>query len=747
MRSGYDEYKETFELMPDTTLESLQQGKTFRDTLKDLVADQEYANVKFAIRAHLDKIDGVEMSLQIDPGKTKYPTGVAVIRDATHAKPLSERLQPYDPERQVNNMLLRALGSLRGIDYVLAKKTQPGGPDIYSEESIHLQTAYQKLLDESFKVIDSYKDAQRPLPKETLDHIQDQQKKLHKEFNTAVVQVLNTTGLDVGLTEAKEYDELINYYRDLASVVDVAESMQTIIKDKQVDKEGKEVSLLHIETSHPITVKTQRQKDQLAVMKNVGGSEEKNFHTAQNTAMQMANQAFHDLIAADDRKLGAQMRKKNAATLKNGYAVTYTIQPENEPSLAKHLYSLRCGSMTYVGKGREKFSESTGDQYTGENLLQLEAAAKKHFPNHQKMHIGMLLTQHSMVNLEHQNEIIQATKAESARQGMEWSHTATNVLGAATNKSRIAESVKEKIAGYEKEHGVKESVSGRDGRILEAAFTALVASESGMTHITTCASGQDRTGTIEELKAEMFGVNTYKAFGIDVSRTNLAEIRSVGGHVATLASHSVPGSPGMKHDSEPKNLFPAIIAAHLYPEKLANTNKPGKVVAESAVTPAMATLNECYKLMAEAKPNEQMIHRKLVEWSKLLLPATQTETVSDKTDKTTFTNAGEESGKLPTIVRQQTLFGYGHQAQKAANAILQSISRSKDMDEVIKQILPVIQNSNDAFAKTLKGMSSEQAPKVAMAKETSSLLNRVYQLLDVAQQKLPVNRPPSSRAR
>jgi hypothetical protein len=203
----------------------------------------------------------------------------------------------------------------------------------------------------------------------------------------------------------------------------------------------------------------------------------------------------------------------------------------------------------------------------------------------------------------------------------------------------------------------------------------------------------------------------------------------------------------MKHDSEPKNLFPAIIAAHLYPEKLANTNKPGKVVAESAVTPAMATLNECYKLMAEAKPNEQMIHRKLVEWSKLLLPATQTETVSDKTDKTTFTNAGEESGKLPTIVRQQTLFGYGHQAQKAANAILQSISRSKDMDEVIKQILPVIQNSNDAFAKTLKGMSSEQAPKVAMAKETSSLLNRVYQLLDVAQQKLPVNRPPSSRAR
>ena len=748
MRSGYEnESKEAIETVaPPLNLQSLQQGKTFRTTLKDLVAHQDYANVKFAIRAHLDKIDGVDMSLVTDPDKTKFPTGVAIIRDATHAKPLTERLQPYDPERQVNNMLLRALGSLRGIDHVLSSKATTGGPDIYSEERIHLQTAYQKLLDESFKVIDSYKDTPRPLPKETLDIIQDQQKKLHKEFNTAVVQVLNTTGLDVGLTVAKEYDELINYYRDLASVMDPAESMQTIIKDKQVDKEGKEVTLLHIETAHPITVKTQRQKDQLAVMKEVGVSGEKNFHTAQNIAMQMANQAFHDLIAADDRKLGAQMRKKNAATLKNGYAVIYTIQPENNPAQAKHLYSLRCGSMTYVGKGREKFSESKGDQYTGENLLQLEAAAKEHFPNHQKIHIGMLLTQSKLLNLEHQNEIIQATRAESARQGMEWSHTATNVLGANTNATTIAKVVDDKIKAFANEHNISlpKLGSGRDGRIRDAAITALVASQTGLTHLSTCASGQDRTGTIEELKAEMWGSNIYHSFGIEADRKQMAEIRSVGGHVATLASHSVPGSPGMKHDSEPAKLFSPLIAEHFYPEKLANTNKPGKVVAESAVTPAMSALNECYKLMAEEKPNEQLIHHKLVEWAKLLLPATQTETVSDKTTL----NKAEESGKLPTIVRQQTLFGYGHQGQKAANAILLSISRSKDMAEVVKQILPVVSNSNDAFAKTLKGMSSEQnqGPKVAMAKETSSLLNKLYQLLESVQQKLFGNRPPSPSA-
>ncbi|MES2218934.1 MAG: hypothetical protein V4501_11050, partial [Pseudomonadota bacterium] len=109
------------------------------NTLDELIKNKDYAAVNFSLRAELDDIDGIKMSLKHDPGKKEFPSGVALIRDATQAKPFLERLDPHDPVRQVNNMLLRALGSLRGIDHVLNSKSAHE-QDIYGLQRLNLQT-------------------------------------------------------------------------------------------------------------------------------------------------------------------------------------------------------------------------------------------------------------------------------------------------------------------------------------------------------------------------------------------------------------------------------------------------------------------------------------------------------------------------------------------------------------------------------------------------------------------------------
>ena len=723
MRSGSDSgnYESKEQMSPpervgdnqNLDLDSLQHGRTYSETLQSLVSSGNYKAVEFALEAKLDQIDGIKTTIV---HSSEFPTGVAKVRDSSMAIPFAGRMPANASERQVNSMLMRALGSTRGIDHVLGFESKNPG-DMFAAEKNNLQKAYGELVEEATRFLSSPQTATLE-PKEVTQRIS----LLHKKFNTDLANILISTGLAEGMTEANSFEALITHYRDLSSVLEPAKSMRTIFTDHRGDK-----IIIHTETAHPVTAKTPLQIEQLKVMQTIGG-EKKDFHSKQPVPVQMANRAFHDLIAQDNTRLPAQTRKSIAPTVKNGYQVDYTIQVKGEEQKYS-MSSLRCGSMAYVGKGRiaDYSKAKDGDPYTRENMAQLDAYANKNRKAdepHIPLHVGMLLTESSssVLNMEHQNEIIEATRGELKHANIkgDFSLTSINWLGR-RGGIQVKDDLLAKVKNYAQQNNITFPSTATDSRLEDAALIALVVSKDpARMHVTTCASGQDRTGTVDEFKAQLFAKDIYKnVLKIDVTREEIAEKRGEAGHMPALASHAVTGSRGMKFDSEPKEAFPKEMTKHYY-TKIADTNKAKSMKVDEKVLlntlAAAGKFKECMDMIKKENSTPETIHGKLVEWAKMI--------------EKPKNNSGNKLASTNMFVHPISM------GEKIAQQCIHNIVISKTLEEALKS----------APADFITKMDTIHASSAKANDKYQPALSAAARLISAATEKFPQPGSPSPAA-
>ncbi len=562
-----------------------------------------YGKLETAILIYLDHLDGVKTSLEIDESKTTYPTGIGYIRDCTAAKKLEDRLSPDDPIIIGNNLLLRALGAARGIDHVLIHKYDTEHYDAYQNARIKLQLYMRELI---FEINANSKD----MDNEILNAI-------HRKFNLKLSALLHETNLNNDLETPQQHAKLIGHYRDLSSVLDPAKTVVTL---RNENIEG--IDITFRETSYPITVKTAEQKHQLEVMTNIKMSDSeldeeeinsdeeqehftsaavtpaeppleepvagRNYHAVKPVAFQIADEAFVGLIQKDDRRLPAQTRYTVAPTVKNGYIVHNEIELKNsaQETIGKsENWSLRAATMAYIGAGE---THARSVMYAKENIQQLMQAAKQYIPaSVTKFNYAMLLTDTAWGKQDKMIKITRdAIKALAADQhAIQYSYLPTNILGTPQSISYsdfVLESAKKQSVTPPSTAG---DLMDKKARIEKVGKVINILNNSGdVINITACASGQDRTGSAQEVASifweaqeiakhlkQFHGEATHEPSASPLM-SHIMYSRALGLNNAILGTLSTPGSTGMKTDSRPDNYFPEIINAYFY-RKTAKTNK------------------------------------------------------------------------------------------------------------------------------------------------------------------------------
>jgi hypothetical protein len=571
-----------------------------------------YSKLETTILIYLDHLDGVKTSLETDKSKSKYPTGVGYVRDCTAAKKLEDRLSPDDPIIIGNNLLLRALGAARGIDHVLIRKYDTEHYDAYQNARMKLQLYVRDLI---FEVAANSKD----MDNEILNA-------MHRNFNLKLSELLHETNLNNDLETPQQHAKLIGHYRDLSSVLDPAKTMVTIRQEKIDD-----IDITFTETSYPITVKTAEQKKQLAVMTNIKfvptnnglthseeehedinseeeheqamlaeekksapeteeATEGRNYHAAKPVAFQIVDEAFVGLIQKDDRRLPAQTRYTIAPTVKNGYVVHNEIEVKKAGVLTlgkSDNWSLRAATMGYIGAGE---THSGAVAYAKENIQQLMQAAKRYIPEKiNKFNYAMLLTDTSWGKQDKMIKITRdAIKAlADEKHAIQYSYLPTNILGTPQSISYsdfVIESAKKQSVTPP---STSSDLIDKKARIEKVGQVVNILNNSGeVINISACASGQDRTGSVQEVAAILWEsqeiekhLKKHHAATSDKPFAALASLqqrimmsRAAGLNNAILGTLSTPGSTGMKTDSRPDNYFPEIINKYFY-RKTAKTNK------------------------------------------------------------------------------------------------------------------------------------------------------------------------------
>lgn len=611
-----------------------------------------YSLIETDIMIYLDHLDGVESKIILDPDRKEYPTGIAYYRDAAFAKPIKapkakdlpsktlvsgtdvifpsateattdkeseietieykERPKPGDRIIESQNMLLRALNTLRGIDHVLETRKNEA-------DRQELLKCFAMLIQD----VNSGADL----------------KKAHTNFNSALIRVLHKNKLDAGLESAKDYQTLLLHYRDLASTIDVARSFVTVTKfGKQADQETKATEfgmeeypdgtkfydVTETDIAHPITVKTETQLKQLAVMKQSSEekeeskekkSVEKNFHNTKKEAFKIANQAFADLIADPDRRLPPQSRKMIGPTAKNAYLtntkLTFKLtgeqgkkRPKEEKTTEEQFHSLRSGSMVYVGSGA---TEQQLEEYTEEIMLQIKLAAEK--VGKSKINFTMLVTD---ISHNDQDLMLRVTKNVASKLGCTWVHAPTNFLGKMHDISMHPD-IQQRANKSGTPLPTGRDIGNKANRINKASEIVVLVNllPDGTINLTACASGKDRTGTIQERATELWEQKAFASKGIKLSLRQIEDMRAPACHQALLATFSSPGSPGMNKDSHAKGLFASDTDAYFY-RKSAKTNKSTPIDAAAVAKIRGAPLTElatpAKSSTAEEKIGEQDVN-------------------------------------------------------------------------------------------------------------------------------------------
>lgn len=530
-----------------------------------------YRDIQSLLIETQDSLNGIVTKVNDNADRSKYPTGRSIVRDASQALDFDKRLPPDSALVNSNNLLLRALGMVRGIDHALTGSADKERLKLKFEALLHQVIHLQKSVERDANMAHT-----------TAERNQEANAKLREfeqYFNTELAIFLNEANLAEGLTRPDQFSELLLHYRYLATLIDPAPSVVT----QNYDAQNK---VTHVETSFPITMKSRVQVQKLRVMKEQGAAQRglENYHNVQNRAIQKANAAFADLAVLDDRTFAAQARKNIAPTVKNGYIVRNEIIFDNKPPVTD--WSARSATLVYMGKGENEQSIAA---HAEQNIVQVEmnlVQLKTLYPNdtnldpEMKVHPTILATYSP---IENQYLIVNHTERAALRNGTQSSYVPTNWDG--TNRfNNIAQSIREVVTSAR--NSVVQTITSRFGdlsvlskpsdkkaRLMQAAVLgALVNVGKSFINLFTCASGQDRTGTAQEAATEFKTVAVYAENNVPLSLEQIQALRMKGGNAAFIASSLVPGSYGMKKDSIPGGFFDKETTRHNYLSS-ASTNK------------------------------------------------------------------------------------------------------------------------------------------------------------------------------
>jgi len=494
-----------------------------------------------------------------------------IVRDATEAKDV---IGPDTPLRvEANNALLRALGRLRGIDFVLQK--QEGLHNVYKKLREKLKTDFTTLVGKIYAAQNQ----------QSIDN-------LERDFNTQTLcNVLRQANLDEGCSKSKDYEKLLFHYRNLAALIDPAQSLVTISYDA-VNK------VLHRITQDPITTKLDEQK--AAIKKDMEKTilfptqEEKTFQTKQLMAMQVANRHFAELAADDKRMLGAQTRKTHLHGIKNAFFVKneliFDVETEKlnkrDTLLLAELENTQCfvrsATPVYVGGGEtdERIQESTRA-----NIEQVRQfiRAKNELTNRPKIHFTCLVTdspmekQHVMVDHTYRaTRHNKDNKDDVSYMPCNWDGTHRRLdLSTMLSKDDKQPSV----------HPTPSNQAVRYRRAAQVSVNIRGKTEENIFELVACASGQDRTETESEYATQQWIRARYSEK--DIKTTGKGDIveqtRAKSRNSAEINAHIVGGSRGCKPDSRGKtaiinydNLYSRETDEAMYLSS-ASTNKKNKV--------------------------------------------------------------------------------------------------------------------------------------------------------------------------
>ena len=269
------------------------QPALYLDLLITYTKQEQYSELKDLIIIYNDFLQGVISHADQDLSCARYPTGFAIIRDATVSGP---RLQFDHPIIAANTMLLRTLSMMCSINWVLGKKVaeEVAVPKILRP----IQQMLKVNFIEHVRQIQEFQSAVMcgEIPQKNLYQ-------LGMEFKQVLKNTLIAAGLDEGISREDEFQELLLYYQYLASTLDPARSVITKQKYNYI---------IHVEEAHPITEKTLVQLEQLHA---------KLLSSTQKAAFRIANAYFHELMIRKDRRLPAQAEKTMGVALTEAYRV------------------------------------------------------------------------------------------------------------------------------------------------------------------------------------------------------------------------------------------------------------------------------------------------------------------------------------------------------------------------------------------------------------------------------------------
>lgn len=504
------------------------------------------------------------------------------VRDARAATPLAERIEDdrslHDsPYILGNNALLRCLSRLRAIDYALAKQL-PDDPSLRNKLKNLFNTLAATMLSTA-KGSDSYDAKLKAM------------QQLETQFNTELVKILHDAGLAQGCKTAADAEALLAHYRNLSSLLVPARTLVTLTYDERA-------RVLHRETQYPVTEKRKTQLEAIERLRSVNPNpdkEEISAHTVRNEAMQTADSMFVDLMKMPDRALPAQTRETHLAGAKNAFIVKNELisVPEGadpdallagESSVENTLWLARSATPVYTGPGETKAGIQA---HTRENLEQILTKAHRlrrlgaYDPL--SIHVTTLNTDSFLKNQSRMvAHVYDATRKHGPSVGREddVSYMPTNEEGTFRFLD-IAPALQSEMRARGESAPRGSAPLQKATRLSSVTQVVLAAAKHDRLSVVQCASGQDRTGTAIEKATQQWLESRYTAMRLPIH--GIADARARGGNAAEIASHHLPGSPGMKRDSIANDQLGARRAAfdevqtREFYRKSADTNKENRV--------------------------------------------------------------------------------------------------------------------------------------------------------------------------
>lgn len=496
-----------------------------------------YSDLETLLITHTDAIDNITTTKR-ETNRNDVGLRAKVIyeRDASKAIPLAKRVPTTHITHQIDNTLLCALNTLRGIDHALTYYSTEQSDPITSHLKTKLKTAFTTLLTD----IDALQEKKWCFNKTT------QLKQRHKAFNSELITILHMAGLDqgaaLGTDPDKFYNQLLMHYRNLATTLTPAAAVRT-----STQIEGEKFT----QTIDPITDKTEPQKNALAVLDTLALTNN-NFHHSQPLAFQLANKAFKEKLEHENTQLGAQMRFRMPHGVK--HAFIETIEYKNEKKVA-----VRCASTAAVAEG---MTDDERQEVTTENLRQVKQFIETHYKEHANKGLEqVVLLERSKyrntggkINQVVMHDLMKTATHKVTETSCGFSSMPMSFYALVTqfsNPPKLSNTLKVK----RRASGIQDVTA----RVHEIADTLQEATNQDKLVMYGCASNVNRAGAVSiTLAAKHIAKHSSNSFKDAADK--LAET----GHETFVGTLTCPGSRGLKKASKPWTLFSSLAKQFIY---------------------------------------------------------------------------------------------------------------------------------------------------------------------------------------